>query len=108
MVVGVDRMQAAAHVVDVCTEVLECVGLDIDVAEFYGAGASGADATVALPVNAGVTDWAFGVVPNDEGWQRFQSSHRLTEEKRIPFSTVYRRGANARSLISRCLRQVSR
>ena len=65
--VSIDRMQAAADIVDVRTEVLERVGLDIDIAEFYGAGASDADETVALPVDAGVTDRAFGVVPNGEG-----------------------------------------
>ncbi len=75
--VGVNSMQAAAYIVDVRTEVLERVGLDIDVAEFYSASASGADETVALPIDAGVTHRAFGVVPNDEGWQRFHSLHRL-------------------------------
>ena len=50
------------------------IGLQIDVAEFDSPGAGRAHQPVALPVDAGVTDRAFGIVPDRElrtHWRRF-------------------------------------
>src|SRR5215831_9008835 len=60
--VGIDRMEATAHIFQAGAETGECIGLQIDVAECDDAGASGLHQAIALPVNAGVTDRAFGIV----------------------------------------------
>ena len=86
--IGVDRMQATADIVDARTEMPERIWLDIDVAKFYGAGTRGADQAVGLPVDAGVTDRAFRVVPDGQARQRLHDSHRLTEEKQMAFRSL--------------------
>ena len=44
----------------------ERLGLEIDVAEFDGAGLHGGEKLVALAIDAGVADRATGVVPDGE------------------------------------------
>jgi hypothetical protein len=60
--VGIDRMEATAHIFQAGAETGERIGLQIDVAECDDAGASGLHQAIALPVDAGVTDRAFGIV----------------------------------------------
>jgi hypothetical protein len=60
--VRVDRMQPAAHIVEIGAEPHQRIGLGIDVAEFDRAGPHRRDQPVALPVYAGVTDRTFRIV----------------------------------------------
>src|SRR5580700_1181464 len=64
--IGIDAVKPAAHIRKRGAEAGERIGLQIDVAEFDHAGASGAHQPAALPVDAGVTDRAFGIVPDRE------------------------------------------
>lgn len=65
-IVGIDCVQAAAHVLKPGAEAGQRIRLDIDVAEFDDAGAGGAGEAAALEVDAGVTNRTFGVVVDDE------------------------------------------
>src|SRR5580704_1062552 len=64
--IGIDAVQPAAHIRQGGAEAGERIGLQIDVAEFDSAGAGRAHQPAALPVDAGVTDRAFGIVPDRE------------------------------------------
>src|SRR5258707_1672027 len=63
---GVDSMQPATHLFDSGAETGERSGLEIDVTKFDDAGPHGAKEPAALPFDAGITDGAFGVVPDGE------------------------------------------
>jgi hypothetical protein len=65
-IVGIDCVQAAAHVLKPGAEARQRIRLEIDVAELDDAGAGGAGQAAALEVDAGVTDRTFGVVINDK------------------------------------------
>src|SRR5580704_1157558 len=64
--VGIDAVQPAAHIRQRGAEAGQRIGLQIDVAEFDHAGAGRAHQPAALPIDAGVTDRAFGIVPDRE------------------------------------------
>ena len=64
--IGVDAVQPAVHIRKRGAEAGERFGIQNDVEEFDSAGAGGAHQTAALPVDAGVTDRAFGIVPDRE------------------------------------------
>jgi hypothetical protein len=63
---GIDGVKPAPHILDRRAEARQRVGLKIDVAELDKAGASRTDKSIALPVDAGVTNGIFGVVPDGE------------------------------------------
>jgi hypothetical protein len=63
---GIDGMQPAPDVVDPDAEAGERIRLEIDVTKIDCARSSRANQSMLLPVNAGVTDRTFGVVPNCE------------------------------------------
>src|ERR1700722_4320643 len=64
--VGIDAVQPPAHIRQGGAEAGERIGLEIDIAEFDHAGAGRAHQPIALPVDAGVTNRAFGIVPDRE------------------------------------------
>jgi hypothetical protein len=72
---GVDGMQAAANVFHAGAEAGERIGLEIDVAKFDRAGFGRAHEAATLPVDAGVADRAFGVVPDGEFGMRGGCRH---------------------------------
>src|SRR6267142_4221922 len=65
-VLAIDGIKPAPDIVDPEAEAYERVRLEIDVAKIDRAGSRGADKAIVLPVDAGVTDRTFGVVPNRE------------------------------------------
>ena len=65
---GVDCVEAPAHIVDVRAVARERVRLKIDVAEIDQPGPSRLDKSTMLPCDTGITDRAFGIVPNGEFW----------------------------------------
>ena len=65
-VLGIDGMQPAPDVVDPKAEAGQRIRLEIDVTKIDRTGARRANQSMMLPVNAGVTDRAFGIVPDRE------------------------------------------
>jgi hypothetical protein len=61
---GVNRVQAPAHIVHIGAVACERVGLKIDVAEIDQTGPDRLNKPTALPRDAGITDRAFGIVPD--------------------------------------------
>jgi hypothetical protein len=59
-------MQPTTHVIYSGTEAGERIGLKIDVTKLDQAGSGRADQPAALPLDSGITDRAFGVVPDCE------------------------------------------
>src|SRR5450432_621501 len=66
--VRVDRVQPAPHILDAGAEAGERIGLAIDVTEFDGAGPDRMNQPAALPIDSGITDRAFRIVPNCQLW----------------------------------------
>src|SRR3984957_15835345 len=64
--IGIDAVQPAAHIRKRGAEAGQRIGLEINVAEFDQSSAGRAPQPAALPIDAGVTDRAFGVVPDRE------------------------------------------
>ncbi len=64
VVIRIDGVKPAPHVFQAGAEAGEGVGLKIDVAELDHAGTRRLNQTTALPFDAGITDRAFGVVPD--------------------------------------------
>ena len=60
----VDGVQPASDVFHACTETHKRVRFEIDIAEFDQPGASGPNQPITLPVDTGITDRAFGIVPD--------------------------------------------
>src|SRR5262249_6470891 len=63
---GIERMQAPPHVLDIGAEAGEGIWLEVDVAKLDRAGSRRLQQAIPLPVDAGITDRAFGVVPDGE------------------------------------------
>jgi hypothetical protein len=63
---GIDGMQPASDVIDPDAEPGQRIPLEIDVTKIDCTGSGCANQSMMLPVNAGVTDRTFGVVPNRE------------------------------------------
>src|SRR6267378_4490921 len=75
-VLGIDGMQPAPDVVDPDAEAGQRIRLQIDVTKIDGAGSGRANQPMMLPVNAGVTDRTFGVVPNGEFFRHYVVAQR--------------------------------
>lgn len=65
-------MQAPPDVVERGAELRQRIGLLVDVFELDGARTHQRQQLVSLPVHAGVTDSAAGVVPDGEIWNRHE------------------------------------
>src|SRR5579862_803290 len=64
--VRIDRMQPATHVFDPDAEAGQRLGRETDVAKLDRAGPGRPHQTAALPLDAGVADRAFGIVPDGQ------------------------------------------
>lgn len=73
-VLGVHAMEPTAHIVHAGAETGECFRFEIDVAEINRASSCRRDQPAALPVDPGITDGTFGVVPNRQIW-----THRVCQ-----------------------------
>jgi len=80
----IDGMKPTTNIADRGLKLTERFGFEVDVAKLDRTGANGADESVPLPVYPGVTNRAFGIVPDRE-FRR----HRPPSKSQRPFSDSF-------------------
>jgi len=86
----VNGVQPAANILERCAKSGERSRLKVDVAKFYRPGADCLDQMAFLPVDAGIADGTFGIVPDCQLWRhlRLRQECERSREKALPERTI--------------------